>query len=236
VINGSVTAPDSILAGWTRMRVEEDGGGHIVVAFRLPDGAINGDVADFLAALDTARRTPDPAVAMGGPEIGEVGEVVLNLSPGRYVLGCVRRADDGRRHASRGEAKVIVVTGPVPASRATPPTPTVEIGLADFAFVGRERWPAGPHLLRVTNRGEQEHQLRLVRLEAGVTLRAWLEGGGADTSATPIAGMARLGPGGVAYLPLDLQPGEYVVYCLIPDVGTGRAHVELGMFRSIRVE
>jgi len=46
-----------------------------------------------------------------GPEVGDIGEVVIQFTPGRYVLGCVRRGREGHRHASTGEAKILVVTG-----------------------------------------------------------------------------------------------------------------------------
>ncbi|MGH7696761.1 MAG: hypothetical protein ACRENH_17360 [Gemmatimonadaceae bacterium] len=96
---------------------------------------------------------------------GDIGDVVVQLTSGRYVLGCVRRGWTGHRHASRGEAKVLVVT-----------------------------------------------------------------------NATPVAGVARLSPGGVAYLPVELTAGDYVVYCLITDPKSERRHVELGMFRAITVD
>lgn len=57
-----------------------------------------------------------------------------------------------------------------------------------------------------------------------------------DAHATNVAGVARLDAGRVAYLPVALPAGDYVAYCLIRDPRTGRAHVELGMFRAIRVE
>jgi hypothetical protein len=42
--------------GWTRVRVEEDGKGHILVVFRRPGNATDAGVAEFLAAHDLARR------------------------------------------------------------------------------------------------------------------------------------------------------------------------------------
>jgi uncharacterized cupredoxin-like copper-binding protein len=51
-----------------------------------------------------------------------------------------------------------------------------------------------------------------------------------------VAGVARLGPGAVAYLPVELPPGTYVLYCLTPDAASGRPHIQLGMFRAIEVE
>jgi hypothetical protein len=56
-----------------------------------------------------------------------------------------------------------------------------------------------------------------------------------ETVATAFAGMARIGPGEVAYLPVDLTPGAYVAYCLVADATSRQPHVELGMLRLIRV-
>lgn len=234
---GSVTGPDSILPGWSRLRVEEDGGGHILVVFRLPETATAAEVAAFLAALDTAPATPKPGVALGGPEVGNSGDVVIQFTPGRYVLGCVRRGAQGHRHASTGEAKVVVVPNlPVRADRAAPPTATQQIRLVDFAYVGPDRWPAGTHMLRVENGGAQEHQLRLARMRPGSSLQDWMTAEEPGTVATVVAGVARMGSGAVAYLPVELQAGTYVAYCLITDPATGKEHVQMGMFRAIQVE
>jgi len=235
---GAIAAPDSITAGWTRIRVEEDGAGHIIVVFQLPDSATNSELASFLAALDTARATPMPATALGGQEVGDTGEVVIRLAPGKYVLGCVARGAGGHRHASTGEMKALVVTeaGPARDGDEAVPHATQDVRMVDFAYVGTERWPAGSHLLRVENRGGQDHQLRLARLRDGSTLQDWVGADDPGAYATTIAGVARLGPGADAYLQVELPRGEYVLYCLVPDAVSGRPHVALGMFRAIHVE
>lgn len=236
--DGAVTAPDTVSAGWTRVRVEEDGEGHILVIFRLPEETTDGEVAAFLGALDTAVATPRPAVALGGPEIGDTGEVIVELTPGRYVLGCVRRGSDGHRHASAGEAGSMVVRMPPAGAtvRNEPPDGTQEVPMADFAYPGPDRWSAGSHLLRVENRGRQDHQLRIARLRAGSSLREWMSAEDPGAHVEPVAGVARLGPGMTAYLPVELARGTYVLHCLIADPASGRMHVELGMFRQVLVD
>jgi hypothetical protein len=233
VQGGTLSGPDSLSPGWTRLRVEEDGSGHIVVVFRLSDGA---DPAAFLAGLDTAQATPGLALALGGPEIGDTGELVLNFTPGRYLLGCVRRGPGGHRHASSGESRIIVVpTAPVPATPDAAPSATVDLKLADFAYVGPDHWPAGAGMVRVENIGKQDHQLRLIQLPAGTTVQDWMNAEDPGEVGTPVIGVARIGSGAVAYLPVDLSPGSYVAYCLITDPASGEEHVLMGMLRAIQV-
>jgi hypothetical protein len=236
VRDGAVIAPDSIRPGWTRVRVEEDGGGHILVIFRLPETATDADMKAFLAALDTGRATPKPAIAMGGPEVGDTGEVVVQLPPGRYVLACVRQGAGNRRHASLGEAKLLIVSKRLAASPNPPPRATQQIRTVDFAYVGADRWTAGPQMLRVENAGRQDHQLRLIRLRPGSTLQDWVKASNPGRHGVAVAGVARLSPGSVAFLPVDVERGTYVLTCLVSDTASGRPHMALGMFREIHVE
>ena len=238
VRDGAITAPGSIESGWSRIRVEEDGNGHIVVIFRMPsDTSI--DVATFLAALDTARATPLNVVAMGGPEVGDAGEILVNLTEGTYVLGCVRRGDDGHRHANSGESATFEVIAPSAVAKPggdRVPVATVDVPMADFAYIGSDQWRAGEHLLRVENRGAQEHQLRIDRLADGSIIADWAGPNGGNKHGSPVAGVARLGPGEVVYLPVALPAGEYVLYCLIPELASGKLHIEMGMLRGIHVK
>ena len=86
---------------------------------------------------------------------------------------------------------------------------------------------AGSNLLRVENRGRQDHQLRILRLSAGrhASRTGWTT---PDEHAVPLAGVARLGPGRGRHLPVQLRPGGYVLLCPIPDVASGRPHVAAG--------
>ncbi|MES2521655.1 MAG: hypothetical protein V4617_03070 [Gemmatimonadota bacterium] len=238
VRHGAITAPDSVSPGWTRVRVEEAEDAHIVVLFRLPANSTEQDVAAFVAALDTAPATPQPGVAVGGPEVGVLGEVILRVTPGLHVLACVRRGEDGHRHASRGEFRVLHARPETAAHEATaaPPSGAQVVRMVDFAYVGTDGWTPGAQLLQVENTGKQDHEVRLVRLRDGATLQSWMTADDPDTVATSVAGMARIGPGEVAYLPVDLVPGSYLVYCLVADVRSRRPHLELGMVREIRVQ
>jgi hypothetical protein len=153
------------------------------------------------------------------------------------VLGCVHRGRDKHRHISSGESKSLVVPESAEDSmHASAPRATQVVRMTDFAYMTPERWTAGSHMLRVENTGTQDHQLRLVRLRTGSSMKDWMTADDPDTRGTAVAGMARMGPGEVAYLPVDLPAGSYVAYCLVTDPATRRQHVELGMLRSIQLE
>ncbi len=235
---GAIVAPDSVRPGWRRVHVAREEGAHIVVLFRLADTTNAAHaVSEFIAALDTAPATPRSGRAIGGYEGGASGDVILHLTPGAYVIACLRRGADGHRHAHDGEFATLVVPPPVEGDStfASPPPSAHTVNMIDFAYLGPERWTRGTQFLRIENTGQQDHQVRLARLREGASLRTWMTADDPDTVATLFAGMARVGPGEAAYLPVDLAPGAYVAYCLVPDAKTRQPHVELGMVRLIQV-
>jgi len=233
---GVIEAPDSTGSGWTRLHlVKEKGPTHIVVLFRLRDGS---SPAAFLAALETARQTPSTGLALGGLEVVSDGEVVMNLAPGRYVLACMGRGADGKRHFATGESKVFVVAPQRATNRAAVKAPpaSAELHMLDFAYRTPERWRSGAQWVRVSNEGKEDHLVLIARLRDGATLREWTTAKLPETVATPVTGVSRTSTGGVVYLPLALSPGRYVLYCRIPHAATGTLHEKLGMFKEITVE
>ncbi len=232
-----MTAPDSLRPGWTRLHVDEVSDTHIVVAFRVPETLTSDEQRAFVAALDSAPATPSPGVAIGGAEVGARGDVIVHFIPGTYMLACVRRGEDGHRHASAGEHAVLHVRPATAADSAfaAPPAGTAALQLADFAYVGAEHWAPGAQMVRLENTGKQDHQLRLARLRDGASAQSWMTADDPNTVATTVAGVARVGPGEVAYLPVNVTPGTYIAYCLVADANTRQPHVELGMLRTISV-
>lgn len=234
---GSLQAPDTVAAGWTRVRLVTEGrGGHNLIVLRL-DSTESQEPERVRLALDTARGTPATSLALGGPEgphrPGDTTEVILHLAPGRHALACLRRGREGHRHAVEGEWRELVVIGdPTPAPA---PPGTVAISMVDFAFTGPAEWASGDHLLRASNDGTEDHLFILHRLNDGVSLKQWLDAEKPGELATNLGGLGRIGPGRAAYFPMSLDPGTYVLVCLIPDLASGRPHAELGMFREVRV-
>jgi hypothetical protein len=227
---GTIGGPDSAVAGWTTLRVEErEGEVHRLIAFHLPTGV---DPEPFIAALDTAATTPLGAVALGGAD-GAPTSVTVFLEPGTLLVACLARDSADHRHATMGEWRRLEIHPSTAA--ATPPPGAITVEAADFAYGGAAAWPAGPQLVELRNVGAQDHLLLLAHLKPGQGLGSWLASEGADSVSDAPVGIARLGPGRSAYLPVSLVPGKYVLYCLIKDGRTGKLHLELGMLREITV-
>lgn len=254
--DGALSAPSAIDAGWHRLHVTAEVGSHIVVAYRVPSSADAADLAALMSVIDTARATPAYARALGGVEGSAGGDVILAFTPGRYVLACLSRGDDDHRHAAKGEHSTFTVTdaGTDSSVRAPEPQATAHLGLVDFAYTGPEVWTAPAHantnahanargapdstatyMLRVENTGRQDHQVRIERLLNGATARTWLSADDRANISQYVGGIARMGTGAVAYLPMRLAPGTYVVYCLVPDAASRTPHIELGMLREVTV-
>jgi uncharacterized cupredoxin-like copper-binding protein len=122
------------------------------------------------------------------------------------------------------------------------PTASITITTTDFAFAAPDTIPAGLVTLRLINQGKELHHAVLVRLGEGKTV--------ADFQAGMQQMMQHPGPpppwisfpGGpnavdaadTAIVTVTLDPGQYVLICVIPSAD-GVPHVAKGMMRPLVV-
>ncbi len=52
----------------------------------------------------------------------------------------------------------------------------------------------------------------------------------------PIGGVSGIAKGGLAYVPVDLEPGESGRFCFLPDVKDGKLHIAHGMIMQFAVK
>lgn len=111
----------------------------------------------------------------------------------------------------------------------------------DYAFDGPATAEAGWVELALENRGTEWHHLFLFRLEGDRTLAEFrqamdaAEGEGARPAWVRYApGPNAAEPGRTTVATVALEPGTYVVTCIIPDA-EGRPHFAHGMVRELRV-
>lgn len=213
-----------------------------IVAFNMsaaPDGLparLNSDVT--LDQLNEALAQPDPFAALalvsllGGASNTTDGKVIVDLQPGQHVI--VNFPEDGPPTVSPFTAGE--------ASGATAPTPDVTVDLVDFNFAIPSEITTGPKVWQINNKGQQWHEMAIVKLSEGVTVDdalAMLQSEEAPEGPPPfeqVAFWSPNSPGETGYVTWDLPAGEYTVLCFLPDIaGDMSAHAAHGMVASLTV-
>lgn len=197
------------------------------------------------------------AVSVGGPasiDPGITSTVVIDFKPGNYVLVCVIPDADGVPHMAKGMALPVTVTA-APATQPAAPVADLSVELADFKFVNLPAaTKAGKQTWAVSNKGAQLHELAIFKLAEGfsaeqaiailsespATPMPSMEGtpeaigspAAAPSGPPPMvdmAGFAPVSPGYSGWALLDLEAGNYLALCFVPDTATGKPHFMLGM-------
>jgi len=230
--------PDSITSGWTTFHLVNEGPNlHHGQLVRLDSGKT---VAD----LETAAKNPGPfpawAVMVGGPNApapGAESDATLNLEPGQYAMLCFVDIPDHVPHFAKGMIRPLKVV----ASTAAAPEPTsdVTVTLTDYTFTVQGKLTPGKHTFRVVNKGPQDHEIEIARLDANKTAKdvaAWVAKPEGPPPGTPLGGISGAKSGTTSYMTMDLTPGTYAFICFIPDIKDGKTHAEHGMMKEFKVE
>lgn len=95
-----------------------------------------------------------------------------------------------------------------------PSTPHVQVSAVEYAFtLSRTTVPAGKVIFQFVNNGQDEHNLKIASSEG------------------PLAGSFANTPSkGISDLQLEIQPGEYKLFCSLP------THEQKGMKATLSVE
>lgn len=236
------TAPQGLHAGLVALKLDNQGSeDHHAQLFRLNDGVTQHQFSDAL------HEGPDKALALGttagGPGVVAPGgqqEVMLDLPAGQYVMICLVSGPDGHMHAEKGMISFFTVDAASGQVQPSQPVADREVNLHDFGFSMPSTLNAGAQTLKVTNDGPQPHEMSLVKLADGKTIddmRAFMSSGAPEGPPpfTSVGGMQAIAPHTAGWLKLNLQPGNYVALCFVPDPTSGKAHAELGMVMPFTV-
>jgi hypothetical protein len=109
----------------------------------------------------------------------------------------------------------------------------------DHAFDGPETMGAGHVTMRLVNQGHDPHLAQLIRLTRGKTAKDFVAAIEAEPLATPAWAHYAGGPNAAmgnetAEATLDLEAGDYVLICQVPD-RQGKPHFASGMIKPVRV-
>jgi hypothetical protein len=236
----SFEAPAQIEAGLVSITMENEGQEpHHVQLVRLND---NVTMEQFQAALQQSPEAAMPLVSFaGGPGVvppGQSQQVDMELNPGHYFLVCLVPSADGIPHVVKGMLAPLEVVAPTTQASVSEPQSDSTVRLLDFSFVLPAEIKAGPQIWKVTNEGKQPHELALIKLADGKTMQdvaAFMQSPGGPPPWVDAGGLQAIDPGESGWVNLDLQPGNYVALCHVPDPASGKAHEELGMIMPFSV-
>jgi hypothetical protein len=245
-------------AGWTRVTMINAGQmDHHLMVLKPHDGVALDDLVTALQSPDFGGIFP-LASSLGGSAAGPglSGTVAMNLAAGEYVAICAIPDDEGVPHYVHGMQLPFTIAEGDAAGDA--PAADVQIELKEMTFVNLPtEVAAGAHVWEVTNTGEQLHEMLVFALAEGMSIEQGMQMFGVGMAspeamsdamgeATPvmemgpppfamIAGVAPMSPGNTNYLMLDLQAGNYITLCFVPDMATGMPHFMMGMIAGFTV-
>src|SRR3989442_9930395 len=236
----SFDQPKTIPAGLVDLTLVNNGAQpHQIQLVRINDG--NCD--EFASAWKKHGPVPSSLqliTGAGGANAIDPGgkqEVILNLTQGEYASICFVSGSDNVFHYMKGMLQHLSVTESPNTSQTQPQANTV-ITLKDFAIDVSKTVTAGAVTWKVVNDGPQLHELDILKLHSGVTFEQFqkiLSSQGPPSGPPPFddaGGIAALQTGTAGWMKLNLQPGNYVALCFVPDAKTGRPHFMLGMMSA----
>lgn len=238
----SYDAPDTIASGMVTIRLVNQGPElHHVQLFRLDSGHTAAELAEGLKRMKPTDPPPPWIHEVAGPNTPVPGgeqRVTQDLLPGNYAIVCMIPSPDQIPHAMKGMIRALTV---VPSTVASAPAPVSDISvtMTDYAWAVTPAITSGKHIIRLENSAEQPHEMFIAQLAPGKTvgdLAAWVEKQNGPPPAKPIGGTSGMVKGAVVYLPVDLEPGEYGLYCFLPDAKDGKPHIAHGMMTQFAVK
>ncbi len=233
--------PDSITAGMVTIKLVNQGPQlHHVQFVRLTEGKTYDE---FLAALKEMKPgTPLPKwiLDVAGPNAPVPGgeqSLTQELQPGTYAMTCFIDTPDHVPHVAKGMVHSLTVL-PNNAPSAAAPVADVTVKMSDYQWEISPVITSGKHVIRIENTAAQSHELFLVQLAPGKTaqdLMKWSETYQGPPPGKPMGGITGMATGQVAYLPVDLGAGEYLLMCFLPDAKDGKPHLAHGMIKQLTV-
>lgn len=167
--------------------------------------------------------------------------MLANMESGGYGIDRMMRMSPIHLLQSVLQSAVIVAAGCLVsvASAHGASESAVIIVAEEYRYRGPDHIAGGWNNVTLKNHGHDTHHVQFLKLAQGKTAEAFNEAIALDSSQLPswverYGGVNGVMPGEEATVMIDLDPGEYVLICGIPDEH-GRPHVIRGMSKGLKV-
>lgn len=236
----SFTAPDTTPAGLTHVTFRNDGPNlHHVQFVKLDSGKT---LDDLLAAMKQHPGAPPawavPVPGPNAPDPGGMSNETVDLAAGNYAIICVVDIPGGVPHVMKGMARALTVSAGEPMTYAQD-SADVRVEMADYSFTLSAPLTAGRHVIEVSSKGPQPHELEIVRLAPGKTiddLGKWMAKPVGPPPGNALGGTSAQLPGTTVQFVAEFTPGKYVMMCVIADAKDGKPHLAHGMMKEFTIE
>jgi uncharacterized cupredoxin-like copper-binding protein len=245
----TLSGPETIEAGYHKVMLENNAGApSTLYVFQVKEGSTSEDVqaawdnvnASFMGGGDpnaAINELLEVANVLSGPlsEPNTSSEIGLEFTPGNYLLISEARGDEGPQQSTLN----LTVSEATAATAA--PEADINVVMADFAFAIPGEIKSGEQLWKVTNEGQQIHHMVIMKPNEGKTVEDILSfdpASGGEEPATEVGIIEVMTNGESAYKTMNLEPGEYIAICFMPDHaegGDGAPHFVHGMVQNFTV-
>ena len=100
----------------------------------------------------------------------------------------------------------------------------------------------GTHTIKVTNSGEQDHEVVMVQLPPDKSIQDFLDFFAPDAEpqgpppGLPVGGVQPIAGGAEVFFDIELAAGKYGIVCFVDDPESGAPHFALGMVSEFEVQ
>lgn len=198
-------------------------------------------IKDYIAALKPNAPPPSWAQEVGGPNAVDphgTSEITMHLEPGNYGFICFVDVPDHVPHFVKGMSRSLIVTKSRKAAGSLPRGSNF-VSLVDYNFKFEKPLVAGPQRLTVSTDAEQPHELTIIKLAPGKSAQDvlnWIEKMQGAPPGNLAGGVAGLVKGKTVSVPLNLEAGNYILICFVPDAKDGKPHFMHGMIQQVTVK
>lgn len=238
ITDSTYTAPSQLPSGYVNIElINKASDMHAAHLIKLDDDYTSEQLINTYAdSMRTGGERPKWMTHRGGL-IAEPGtrDITMFLKPGNYTWVCVM-GDEAAPHFAGFEHQAVTVSGEIDENMKLE-KPDVVIAMTDENFEIDKKMESGEQAVEIKNIGSKYHLAAISKLNQGATaadFTQWFMSPNGPPPAQGIIATSAIGPGLAARLNLNLEAGDYILFCMAN--AEGKFHLFDGAIKTFTVE